>query len=584
MKIRNVLSLFDGISCGQVALGRAGIEFDAYYASELDKYPIKITQANYPDTVQLGDVTKWREWDIDWSSIDLLIGGSPCQGFSFAGKQLAFDDPRSKLFFVYVDILNHIREFNPGVKFLLENVKMKKEFLAVISEHLGVEPVFINSSLVSAQNRQRYYWANWEFGLPEDKGILLKDILEDFGSGVIKSYGEWKPKKDKSQCLDANYHKGADNHGQRTIIKKLSDNHRVKGVTENDRGIRPHRGDARKTGISELGRLLKPESKTDSITTSHAPKVIVREKSKCVRSSGRGSYDRHEWDSISDCHYRKLTPIECERLQTLPDNFSLKSLNTRYQHDIMVGNKCNEVKFWKSVDSKNVISQSHLGKLNSAISTILDGLETEQQKQLGVKSIKIKIVSTKNAEGSGKRLKAYVSSTTKNGKESSQSTNQLSVKYAINLSEADRKGIARGITATYLNTETRYTEKKESYSLTEMKEEDTLKQKMVDGYIELLLNRLSEEPCEKERLFITLTAINTIIAKAIFMSASQTPITLRFTGSLNQSQGSLLEMDLSFLKMESIGETSDSARYKALGNGWTVEVIAHIFKGLKNGN
>ena len=133
-----VLSLFDGISCGQIALERAGIKVDKYYASEVDKYAITVTQANYPDTIQLGDVTKWREWDIDWGGIDLLIGGSPCQGFSFAGKQLAFDDPRSKLFFVYVDILNHIRSLNPDVKFLLENVKMKKEHLAVITEQLGV--------------------------------------------------------------------------------------------------------------------------------------------------------------------------------------------------------------------------------------------------------------------------------------------------------------------------------------------------------------------------------------------------------------------------------------------------------------
>lgn len=174
----NVLSLFDGISAGQVALERAGIEVTNYYASEVDKYAIKITMANYPNTIQLGDVTKWREWEIDWSSINLLIGGSPCQGFSFAGKQLAFDDPRSKLFFVYVDILNHIKTLNPSVKFLLENVKMKKEYLDVISEHLGVEPVFINSALVSAQNRQRYYWANWEFGQPEDRGIVLADVAE----------------------------------------------------------------------------------------------------------------------------------------------------------------------------------------------------------------------------------------------------------------------------------------------------------------------------------------------------------------------------------------------------------------------
>ena len=136
MKKINVLSCFDGLSCGRIALERVGIEVNKYYASELDKYAIKVTQANWPETIQLGDVTKWREWDIDWASIDLLIGGSPCQGFSFAGKQLAFDDPRSKLFFVYVDILNHIRSVNPCVKFMLENVKMKKEYLDVITEKL----------------------------------------------------------------------------------------------------------------------------------------------------------------------------------------------------------------------------------------------------------------------------------------------------------------------------------------------------------------------------------------------------------------------------------------------------------------
>ena len=122
----NILSLFDGISAGRLALERAGIEVGIYYRSEIDKFANKVAMHHYPDDVQLGDVTKWREWDIDWASIDMLIGGSPCQGFSFAGKQLAFDDPRSALFFVYVDILNHIRSFNPNVKFMLENVKMSK--------------------------------------------------------------------------------------------------------------------------------------------------------------------------------------------------------------------------------------------------------------------------------------------------------------------------------------------------------------------------------------------------------------------------------------------------------------------------
>lgn len=207
----NVLSLFDGMSCGQIALERAGINVSKYYAAELDKYAIKVTQANYPDTIQLGDVTNWREWDIDWSSIDLLIGGSPCQGFSFAGKQLAFDDPRSKLFFVYVDILNHIKKHNPDVKFLLENVKMKKEYLAVISEQLGVEPVFINSALVSAQNRQRYYWANWEFGQPDDKGIVMRDIADYRSPSRLP---EFLPINRKSEIKQVGYY-GANSQGQR---------------------------------------------------------------------------------------------------------------------------------------------------------------------------------------------------------------------------------------------------------------------------------------------------------------------------------------------------------------------------------
>ena len=155
------------------------MEVGKYYASEIDKYAISITQKNYPDTIQLGDVTKWREWDIDWASIDLIMGGSPCQGFSMAGKQLAFDDPRSALFFVFVDIRNHIQKHNPDVKFLLENVRMKKDHLAVITEYMGVEPVMINSALVSAQNRRRLYWTNIPLGVtqPADKGEILSDIL-----------------------------------------------------------------------------------------------------------------------------------------------------------------------------------------------------------------------------------------------------------------------------------------------------------------------------------------------------------------------------------------------------------------------
>jgi DNA (cytosine-5)-methyltransferase 1 len=168
----NVLSLFDGMSCGQMALNRVGIKYDNYFASEIDKYAIKVTQHNFPNTIQLGDVTKIKSCDLP--KIDLLMGGSPCQGFSFSGKQLNFNDPRSKLFFEFVRLVN---ECQPKY-WLLENVVMKKEFEQVISNHLNVEPIKINSSLVSAQNRERLYWANFNIEQPEDKNINLSDILE----------------------------------------------------------------------------------------------------------------------------------------------------------------------------------------------------------------------------------------------------------------------------------------------------------------------------------------------------------------------------------------------------------------------
>jgi site-specific DNA-cytosine methylase len=184
----NVLSLFDGMSCGQIALERAGIKVDNYYASEIDKYAMQVSKANYPNTQYIGSVVDVKASELP--KIDLLIGGSPCQGFSFAGKQLNFDDPRSKLFFEYVRLLN---ECNPKY-FLLENVRMKKEFQDVISSYLGVEPIMINSSLVSAQNRARLYWTNIPNIIqPEDKNVLFSDILEDIAFRNIPNcfYGWW---------------------------------------------------------------------------------------------------------------------------------------------------------------------------------------------------------------------------------------------------------------------------------------------------------------------------------------------------------------------------------------------------------
>lgn len=169
----NVLSLFDGISCGRLALEKANIKVNKYYASEIDKHTIKVAQHNFPDTIQVGDVKNLKS--EDFKDIDLVIGGSPCQGFSFSGKQLNFEDPRSKLFFEFVRL---VKEINPKY-FLLENVVMKQEYQDIISESLGVEPIKLNSSLTSAQNRVRLYWTNFDIKPPIDQGIKLEDILEN---------------------------------------------------------------------------------------------------------------------------------------------------------------------------------------------------------------------------------------------------------------------------------------------------------------------------------------------------------------------------------------------------------------------
>jgi DNA-cytosine methyltransferase len=292
----NVLSLFDGISCGQLALQRAGIKVDKYYASEVDKYAIQVAQKNFPDTIQLGDITKWQEWNIDWSSIGLLIGGSPCQGFSFAGKQLNFDDPRSKLFFIYADILNHIKTVNPNVIFLLENVKMKKDYQDVISSYLGVQPIEINSSLVSAQNRVRLYWTNIS-GVkhPKDKNIYLKDIIK---SGYVD--------KTKSYCIDANYFRGGnlknyfEKHRRQLVFELKKDAEQVFTCRENGR------------------RLTVGGEKRDDINglISRGYEINFSGRSGALTTVLKDNY------MIENFEIRKLYPEECERLQTLPDNYT----------------------------------------------------------------------------------------------------------------------------------------------------------------------------------------------------------------------------------------------------------------------
>lgn len=249
----NLLSLFDGASCGQLALERAKFKVNNYFASEVDPYAIKVAVKNYPNTVQLGNVVEWQKWNLP--QIDLLIGGSPCQGFSFAGKQLNFDDPRSKLFFEYVKILKH---FKPKY-FFLENVKMKQWCQDIISQMLGVEPIEINSSLVSAQNRERLYWTNIpNVTQPEDRGILLEDIT-----------------------LDDEFTIGAAMRGR--YIPNGN-------------------------GKTQQFIEIRKDKKMNAITTVEKNTILVH---KC-----------HQVGVVDDIQWRKLLPIEMERLQTMPDNYT----------------------------------------------------------------------------------------------------------------------------------------------------------------------------------------------------------------------------------------------------------------------
>jgi len=283
-----VLSCFDGMSCGQIALNKASIDYSAYYASELDKYAIQVTQANYPDTVQLGDI---RSVDpLALPKIDLLIGGSPCQGFSFAGKQLNFEDPRSKLFFDFV----RLKEKLKPKYFLLENVRMSKESQDIISKYIGCEPVAINSALVSAQSRQRLYWTNIPFTMPEDKGIVLGDILEN---GFTD--------RDKAHCIDANYAKGGN-------LKSYFDKGRRQLVFNKPIQVNPSKKAGGKQPYIQ-DRVFSKQGKSHALTASFASRT-----------------------NVDDNGFRKLTPLECERLQTVPEGYTNHVSNTqRYK---MLGN------------------------------------------------------------------------------------------------------------------------------------------------------------------------------------------------------------------------------------------------------
>jgi DNA-cytosine methyltransferase len=349
----NVLSLFDGMSCGRIALERAGVPVNHYFASEVDKYAVAVSDANWSDTYQLGDVRNVQTMDgllyipdADTDGrpplydIDLLIGGSPCQDFSFAGKQAGFNGQRGALFFEYLRLL---RDLKPRY-FLLENVRMKKDNEQAITDYLtsagyAVTPVHINSNRFSAQNRHRVYWTNIpQDALPNDAGIKLGNILE---SGFTD--------RDKAHCIDANYFKGGN-------LRSYFLKNRRQLVAEVDSGL-ILAGHADLKGHDYNRRVYHPEGKSPALCANSGgnlePKVL------CGAFRGRYNPDgstsqRLELQidgrtnslttvqkdnvavSIDDVKWRKLTPLECERLQTVPEGYTAHVSNTqRYK---MLGN------------------------------------------------------------------------------------------------------------------------------------------------------------------------------------------------------------------------------------------------------
>lgn len=373
MRKINVLSCFDGCSGGQLALQKAGIDIDTYYASEIDKYAIEVTQANFPNTIQLGDITKVGFNRFN-HHIDLMMGGSPCQGFSFAGKQLNFDDPRSKLFFDFIRIRD---ELTPKYV-LLENVRMARESQDIISKYMGCEPTKINSADVSPQSRNRLYWFvmyDWDLGKyvpihipqPTKKNVVIRDILEDLPFGEIPQYlaNSWGgiPRGDKvksvddakANCLTASMYKGQ----IPTFIKKPNPSASKDGLirvgTANLKGhdsikrvysadgksptLTTMQGGHREPKIS-MGRVVNRRldengvRKDNQMDLPFTPKVEVREDdvSNCLTTVEKDNVVVNRDDYL----WRKLTPLECERLQTMPDNYTNHVSKTqRYK---MIGN------------------------------------------------------------------------------------------------------------------------------------------------------------------------------------------------------------------------------------------------------
>ena len=305
-----MVSLFNGMGTLRQAFHNLNIPVNNYWSSEIKPYANKLQQYHFPDVIQVGDIRKWKEWNIDWSTVDFIGSGSPCQDLSIAGKRAGLSGDNSSLFWVFIEILNHVKSLNPNVKFLQENVgSAPKEAVRIMSEALDILPVRINSNLLTAQNRDRYYWSNvkvrtdwtgynWtDIPQPEDKKIFLKDIIE---SGEVD--------KIKSNCITERYNSAFEYEDEKSIKAQINIQKRVDG------GFTTVVKEATTKGYVEVNPgdcvdLSFPTSKTGRGR-------LMTDKVNCLMEAGQ------EFHYNNGFYLRKLSQIELERLQGFPDGYT----------------------------------------------------------------------------------------------------------------------------------------------------------------------------------------------------------------------------------------------------------------------
>lgn len=628
MRPIRVLSLFDGMSCGQIALRDLGFPIEVYYASEIDKFALQQTQLNFPDTVQLGDV---RNIDVDKlcedGEIDLLIGGSPCVNLSFAGKRAGLAtkenmeiltlgqyldlkeadfefEGQSYLFWEFMRILTALRRRNPNIIFLLENVEMGKKWESVLSDAIGIRGVHINSALVSAQNRKRIYWSNIrvrEEGLfgyrytdipqPTDRGIILKDILETeveekyyLKDEVVQKLLEHKERhKEAGHGFGAVFH---DTDGKMGAVK-------VGGKGFDDL-----------VKIEANSHLLKNITNTDGkanafLATSHKGAwangmTIVRvDGNKSTSQPNRVYSDRGKSPNIGSTHFsntinvangyriRRITPTECARLQTIPDWYRWEYVKKFIDVDLCELN----------VKLKDAIDSSRVEKQDCVIYTILDSLERVQQMQ-DQKLIKQKNAQWKVAIESKLHTWDYASCTIKDSQSMDHAIScrfnqnmQRRVLYVENLSMEEmglQKDCVQNIIAVlkFTGIQVRLIKgtKNGEIILGFMDIcQDATEWQSTEEFLKITLAGNSIE----ENVFTISILIKQIIELRTYIFSILKANTKKLILNFLLSQLSVSSVVLLSLRMGIIGSTSETQQYRLLGNGWNIETIKHIFSFMR---